>query len=233
MQLLEVEFHQTVELLSRLARDDWSAQTDCPDWDVRRMYLHVLGACEGSASLRTGMHQMRVAGKRRKRLGGPLEAHLSAVQVAEREAINPEQLVEQLRAIASKTVKARRRIPSLLRKQVKIGVDAPISEKWSLGYLIDTIYLRDLWMHRVDATRATGREMVLTADHDGVIVADVVAEWARRHGRPFHLDLSGPAGGRFSVGDGGESIAVDAVDFCRTLSGRATGEGLLATAVPF
>ena len=44
-------------------------------------------------------------------------------------------------------------------------VDAPVVEKWSLGYLIDVIYLRDLWMHRVDTTAATGGELVLTADH--------------------------------------------------------------------
>ena len=46
------------------------------------MYLHVLGACAGSASMREGMHQMRVARKRRKRHGGPLEANLSAIQVS-------------------------------------------------------------------------------------------------------------------------------------------------------
>jgi len=37
--------------------------------------------------------------------------------------------------------------------------------------------------------------MVLTPDHDARIVADVVAEWAGRHGRPFTLHLTGPAGG--------------------------------------
>ena len=50
-------------------------------------------------------------------------------------------------------------------------------------------------MHRLDIARATGHAPVLTADHDGVIVADVVAEWARRHGRPYRLELTGPAGG--------------------------------------
>ncbi len=79
-------------------------------------------------------------------------------------------------------------------------VDGPVVEKWSLGYLIDTIYLRDAWMHRVDVTRATGAALVLTPDHDGRIVADVVAEWARRHGQPFTLHLTGPAGGTFTGG---------------------------------
>ncbi|MDX1382582.1 MAG: hypothetical protein R3190_03005, partial [Thermoanaerobaculia bacterium] len=45
--------------------------------------------------------------------------------------------------------------------------------------LFDTILTRDTWMHRTDLAEATGRPLELTADHDGRIVADVVAEWAR------------------------------------------------------
>lgn len=107
-------------------------------------------------------------------------------------------------------------------------------ETWRMAYLLDTILTRDPWMHRVDISRATGRDMVLTAEHDGYLVADVVAEWARRHGQPFTLELTGPAGGRFAGGDrSGEHITTDAIEFCRILSGRATGEGLLTQEVPF
>lgn len=67
-----------------LGLSEWTLQTACPDWDVRRMYLHVLGACQGSASVREGVHQLRAAGKRRRASGGPLEPNLSAIQVAER-----------------------------------------------------------------------------------------------------------------------------------------------------
>jgi hypothetical protein len=130
-------------------------------------------------------------------------------------------------------VRTRTRLPGLLRR-VSLTVDGPVVEKWTLGYLVDVIYLRDAWMHRVDASRATGAPLVLTASHDGRIVADVAAEWARRHGRPVTLELTGPAGGRFTSGGGtGDSITLDAVEFCRTLAGRQPGEGLLATVVPF
>jgi uncharacterized cupin superfamily protein len=88
-------------------------------------------------------------------------------------------------------------------------------------------------MHRIDLVRATGAEHVLTAEHDGVIVADVVAEWGRRHGRPYTLHLTGPAGGLWSNGSGGQELELDALEFCRILSGRGHGEGLLATEVPF
>jgi hypothetical protein len=88
-------------------------------------------------------------------------------------------------------------------------------------------------MHRVDITRAIGRDMVLTDGHDAPLVADVVAEWARRHGKPFTLVLTGLAGGTFVAGDGGETTELDAVEFCRILSGRAEGTGLVNTEVPF
>ena len=96
--------------------------------------------------------------------------------------------------------------------------------------------MRDLWMHRIDAARVVGRELVLTPEHDGRIVADVVAEWARRHGMACTLELTGPAGGSFhtpGAADAGERHTLDAVEFCRILAGRSPGEGLLATIVPF
>jgi hypothetical protein len=132
-------------------------------------------------------------------------------------------------------VRKRTKMPALLRR-ARMSVDGPVVEKWALGYLVDVIYLRDLWMHRVDTSLATGAPLELTTDHDGRIVADVVGEWARRHGQPFSLTLTGPAGGSYANtvdGTSAEAIELDAVEFCRTLAGRIRGSGLLATIVPF
>jgi uncharacterized protein (TIGR03083 family) len=236
MDLQATELERTTTLLRTLDDVDWGTRTDCPDWDVRRMYLHVLGACEAGASMRENAHQMRVARAYRSRHGGPLEAALSEVQVAEREEMSPAELVDRLVEVAPRTIRGRRRIPAPARNHVKLAIDGPVIEKWRLGYLVDTIYLRDLWMHRVDTCRATGRELHLTSDHDGRIIADVVGEWARRHGSPFRLELTGPAGGTFvhepDAADA-PTIEIDAVEFCRTLAGRAPAEGLLTTIVPF
>ena len=57
MHLQAVELERTVAMLRSLSEDAWSAQTDCPSWDVRRMYLHVLGACEAGASIRESVRQ--------------------------------------------------------------------------------------------------------------------------------------------------------------------------------
>jgi uncharacterized protein (TIGR03083 family) len=116
------------------------------------------------------------------------------------------------------------------------AVDPASPETWTYAYLLDVILTRDTWMHRSDLAEATGRPMTLTAEHDAVIVADVVSEWAARHGQPCTVTLSGPAGGSWSFGDGGDTavaVDMDAVEFCRILSGRGPASGLLATQVPF
>jgi hypothetical protein len=110
--------------------------------------------------------------------------------------------------------------------------DSP-SERWTLGFLIDVILTRDPWMHRTDIAAATGTELTLTPEHDGVLVADVVQEWANRHGQAVDLVLTGPVGGSWSFGTGGPQLRLDAVEFCRLLSGRGPAEGLLAVEVPF
>jgi hypothetical protein len=98
--------------------------------------------------------------------------------------------------------------------------------------MFDVILTRDPFLHRVDITRATGADMVATAEHEGVIVADAVAEWADRHGAAYDLDLTGPAGGHWRRGDA-ERVTMDAFEFCRAVTGRASAPGLLATQVPF
>lgn len=237
--LLTTELDRTLDLLRSLDDAAWATPvTECPGWDVRRMYLHVLGACEAA---RTGenIRQMRAARRRRSREGGPLEAALSRVQITERLGLDPSQLVARLAEIAPATVRRRHRLPTPMRR-VAVAVDGPVVERWTLGYLVDVIYLRDLWMHRIDACRATAADLVLTADHDGSIVADVVHEWAQRHGKPFTLTLTGPAGGRFvSAGTPGTDatapteLELDAIEFCRVLAGRGERTGLLTTVVPF
>jgi uncharacterized protein (TIGR03083 family) len=159
---------------------------------------------------------------------------IGAVQIAERAEIPDADLAARVRAVFPRALKGRAKLPAVLRKNVRMKIEVPgITETWRLGYLTDLILTRDLWMHRVDISRATGRNVELTAGHDGRIVAEIVAEWARRHGRPFTLHLDGPAGGTFMQGEGGDELTLDAVEFCRILSVRASGTGLLTQEVPF
>jgi hypothetical protein len=140
------ELERTLGLLRSLDDDDWTAATDCPAWDVRAMYQHVLGACEAGASVRENIHQLVKACAYRAQNGGPLGAAMSAVQVRERAGLTLAQIIGRLADVAPRTLRGRTRTPALVR-HAKLAVDWPVHETWKLGYLIDTIYLRDLWMH--------------------------------------------------------------------------------------
>jgi uncharacterized protein (TIGR03083 family) len=231
MGLASTEFGRMVELLSRLRAEDWQQPTVCTLWNVREMVAHVVGMAEAQASLRQFVHDFRAAGKRS---GGAMIDALNATQVRDRAELTPAQLVDRLAGVAARAVRARRRTPALMRNAMRFKQDPPFeAERWRYGFLVDTIFTRDTWMHRLDISRATGREMLVTPEHDGRLVAGVVGEWARRHRQPFTLTLAGPAGGEWRAAGGGEQLELDALEFCWTVSGRAAGTGLLATPVPF
>jgi uncharacterized protein (TIGR03083 family) len=228
------EYRRVVEQLRSLEGDDWSKPTDCELWDVRAMAGHTVGMMTDFTSLRNVMARMRSATKASKEQGVALVDAMTSLQVADCAAMTTDELIAHAEQHGPKAARWRERTPKLLRAMPMKEEVGGVPETWKMGYLFDTILTRDPWMHRVDIARATGREMHLTSEHDGRIVADVVAEWARRHGQPFTLTLTGPAGGEFAAGGGeGERIELDAVELCRILSGRAEGAGLLAQPVPF
>lgn len=229
--LAATEAGRMVKLLRALEPHEWARPTDCPGWDVRAMAGHVLGMTDTFTGYRSMMKMMR-AGK--KAAGdGPFIDGLTAVQVEANAGLSTDELVERLAASGPRQARwrARRRLlrPMPMKEERPDGT----TETWRMRYMFDIVLTRDTWMHRVDISRATGRPMELTAAHDGRIVADAAAEWGRRHGQPCTLTLAGPAGGTFSQGGGGEAHSLDAVEFCRILSGRATGDALLAEDVPF
>ncbi|HWL44011.1 MAG TPA: maleylpyruvate isomerase family mycothiol-dependent enzyme [Ilumatobacter sp.] len=231
--LAVTEYGRLVDQLRSLAPEDWTKPTDCPLWDVRAMAGHSVGMLSDFTSLRSVMRRMRAATKAAKQTGSPMIDAMTAMQVTEHAELTTAELIEHAEMNSPRAARWRATAPALLRRiPMTEHVDGQ-PETWRIGYLLDIILTRDPWMHRVDIAHATGQPMTLTADHDGRIVADVVAEWARRHGQPFTLALTGPAGGQFTAGTDGERIELDAVEFCRTLSGRAAGSGLLARQVPF
>jgi uncharacterized protein (TIGR03083 family) len=235
MRLAAEEYDRMTDVLADIRPDEWSLPTDCPGWDVRQMGCHMVGMAAMASSPFEQRRQQRLAKAGVAAGTMPFIDALTAVQVDERADWTPSQVVEGARRVARRAARGRRLTPGFIRSR-----ELPVpqsyngrAERWTIGFLVDVILTRDPWMHRMDLAAATGRPPRLTPDHDGVLVADVVAEWARRHCSPYHLTLTGPAGGTWSSGQGGEAIELDAVDFCRVLSGRGEGSGLLATQVPF
>ncbi len=229
MQAADEEYRRLLALLGDLDTAAWYAPTDCTGWDVRAMVAHLAGGAQWAARLRELARQARRG--RRLLPEADLVDGMNEVQVRERAGRTPARLLEELAEIAPRSVRARARLPRPVRA-MPMRFGPPLGTQ-PLGYLYDRILTRDAWLHRVDISRAVDRPLLLTADHDRRIVADVVDEWAQLHGQPYELVLTGTAGGTWRDGTAVEAIAIDAVEFCRVLSGRAAGDGLLATRVNF
>ncbi len=227
-RLALTEYERVADLFAALTPAQWAAPTDCPAWDVRAMAGHMLGMVEMASSTPRMMRQQLAANRRAKRDGGEMIDALTAWQVAHNSDLSTDELVAEARRLGPRAARFRRRAPGFMRGQAMPDKD----EWWTLGYLFDVILTRDPFLHRVDITRATGADMVATAEHEGVIVADAVAEWADRHGAAYDLELTGPAGGHWRRGDA-ERVTMDAFEFCRAVTGRASAPELLATQVPF
>ena len=230
-RLAEDEFDRFADMAASLTPDEWTMPTDCTGWDVRKVALHVLGAGDAQASVREFLHQFR----RGLRLNKQIESHhwvdgVNELQIRERSQLTTAELTAALAAVGPKAVKGRWKTPPPVR-YLPVPFGPPIG--WApLKYLLDVGFTRDVWAHRIDISVAIDRPMDATPEHDGRLVADIVAEWAALHGEPFELVLDGPAGGKFEQGTDGERVEIDAFDFVRVLSGRLPGTGVLRHPLP-
>lgn len=206
-------------LLRQLGDTDWEKPTDCPEWTVRDMTAHLVGQAEGTWRPWVGLRRQRTGARRYPdRIG--LDAY-TAQQIDDHAGESGPVLAEAFADRWPRAVTTMRRLPRLARRAT-IPSGVPGVPRISVGYLFDRILPRDLWMHRVDLSRATGRPMVL-GGHDPSIVDDVLAElvdtWT---GPPVRIELTGPAGGAWTAGRGEPvaTVAGEPVDYLRALAGR-------------
>lgn len=235
MRLAADEYRRTTETLAALSPDDWARPTPCSAWDVRQLACHMIGAATMMASPPEANRLLKASLANAARDGVDQLTAITTLHVSERADWTPDEVVAGARKVGPRAARGRRLTPWFLRRR-DLGLPQAVNgqeENWSLGFVVDVITTRDPWMHRMDLALATNTEPLLTAEHDGVIIADVVAEWATRHAAPYDLELTGPAGGFWRRGSGGERIVIDAIDFCRALSGRGDAPGLLSVQVPF
>ncbi|MDQ6882951.1 MAG: maleylpyruvate isomerase family mycothiol-dependent enzyme [Candidatus Dormibacteraeota bacterium] len=229
--LATLESERLLHLLRSLTEADWSRPTDCTGWDVRAMLGHLVGGAEGIVSTREFIHQYRTGTRLVKegKAGGKwLVDGINATQVLDRAGASTDELIIRYERAIPKEIRRRRRLLRFLPGSID-----DVGGRISFRELYEVVITRDTWIHRVDISRATGREMVMTADHDGRIVEDLVIDWAKRHGQPFSLVLTGPAGGRFQIGRPVSTTEVDAIEFARALSGRGTRPETLGTRAVF
>jgi uncharacterized protein (TIGR03083 family) len=231
MRVAAVENERFSAQLRTFDDADWHQPTDCARWDVHALASHVVGAAAGQASPREFVRQVRK--------GRPLVAEvgqfwwdgMNEVQVLERAELSAGELRAEWETTSRRALRARTKLPRAIARLPLLNLPAPVGRQ-PVSYLFDAGFTRDIWMHRIDLARATGRPLEIDHEHDGRIVADIVAEWAGTHGEPFSLELEGPAGGSFAAGSGGEDRQLDAVEFCRILAERSHGEGILSHPLP-
>jgi uncharacterized protein (TIGR03083 family) len=223
--LAQTEYERVLSLLEQVEGAEWAQPTYCTAWNVRQMVAHLAGSVTGSTTLAEFLRQ-NVTNPHLKEVSDPVDA-INRLQLDERAARTPAELVEEFRCNGQIAVDNRRNLPWLLR-QVHLPMGtlgfAPIE------YLTDTIYVRDQWMHRYDICAATGNRMVVTPEHDGRIVALVIrdiakklkASWAQH---PVTLHLSGEISGTYCFGSSATAacrLDLDFFDFNLRASGRIT-----------
>jgi uncharacterized protein (TIGR03083 family) len=211
------EHQALVELLDDLSEDDWNKVTDCDPWTVRDIVAHLLGWAEATTSPKAFFAQTKATRRVAKEFGAKLDAQNQA-QVEMRKDMSSAELVEALRRSNPKFLKLRGALGA-------VGKPVPMYNGtlgWTtVGFLADVIFLRDHFMHRIDITRAVGRDFRFYG-HEGRIVADVVRHWNRLAKPDARLVLTGDAGGDFLLGtEERTTITGDALEYCRLLSGRA------------
>ncbi len=215
----DAEGQAAIALLRQLRDTDWQRPTDCPEWDVRALVSHLVAQCEDGLSLRTILRR-ELAGRRRYPGKTAVDAHM-AVQVDEHRAEPGPDLAERFAQLWPRAVQARRRRPAALRR-LTLSSGIPGMPRLSIGYFLDVIYNRDLWMHRLDLARATGQPFAI-GDHDRYIVEQVIRDLALSWpAAPVTLELVGPAGGTWLVGPGEPKavIRAEATAIMRALAGR-------------
>jgi len=226
------EYQRYLVQIRELRPDDWDKRTDCARWTVHDLVAHTVGQTQGFASLRENARQFRFGPKVQREIGAPYPVDgMNEVQVRDRRDWTPRQLIDAYAAAIPAALRFRRRLPWPLRA-IPVPFAPPQIPTKPLDYILHPVITRDVWMHRIDLWRATGAPLEPTPEHDGRIVADLVREWSTTHDDPFDLVLTGPAGGRFVRGMGGERLEMDAVEFWRIVSGRGSGDGLLAHPFP-
>jgi uncharacterized protein (TIGR03083 family) len=225
MALAELE--RFLALVESLGSDDWEKPTVCPLWNVRQILAHVTGAAASFARWSEFKRQNnRHLQRPYREVGFSMLDALNQIQVDDRATASPAELINELRDVGPRAIAVRKRLPLLLRA-LRLPMP-PLGGIVPLGYLTDLIYTRDMWMHRLDICRATGREMVQTPQHAGRITALVVRDLDKQltpklAGQAVAYELSGISGGHWRVGKSPRpiaSITMDVLDFHLLAAGR-------------
>lgn len=219
-EAMELGRHQLDALvgeLKKLDAEDWERPTDCERWSVRDIVAHVLGWMQTLPSPAESIRLRKASFAYRKEMDGSLDSQNEAMVLARRH-MSPDRLIAELESAAPKFMTFRKRagvaigyVPLFVNQ---VGVT-------NARFLLGQIFTRDHYMHRIDISKATGKEMEL-GPSEKRLVRDLARHWGRSSKADARLHLTGPAGGDFVSGTGDRAtITGDAIEFSRLLAKRA------------
>ncbi len=219
-EMAAVELERFLILVESLSPADWNKPTVCTLWNVRQIVAHVTGAAASYARWSQFKRQNSPFVQLPYRQAGfSLLDAINQIQVDDRSNATPAELLAELREVGPRAIATRKRLPAVLRA---VRLPLPLLGVVPISYLTDLIYTRDMWMHRLDICRATGREIVQTPQHDGRITTLVVRDLARKltaklAGQAVVYELTGISGGCWSLGENASSLARITMDVLDSL----------------
>jgi len=208
--MLRGEVAATQALLGSLTDAEWQRETD-PGRTVRALVLHIIFTYEEIArsSWMPLARASAAAGQRRRDA-----ARLTAADG---------QLAGELGYWGSQAALA---APRYLRRNDSVVFrSGPLSGQ-TAGHLFGVALPREAWLDRAAIAQAAGRP-VTCGPHGAEIVRqalrDVSDAWSAR---AVLVEITGPAGGRWLVGDGtpGATVRADPVSYLRLVTGRPAGQ---------
>jgi uncharacterized protein (TIGR03083 family) len=146
VQLAATEYNRYLELLRMLTAEEWARPTDCTGWDVRAMAGHNMGMAAFITSPEENQRQAGAAAAK----GGVFIDALTALQVEEHAQLSTDDLIERYAETVPQAALARQYTPDEARQgtlPVPQHVNGAV-EQWTVGYMLDVILTRDVWMHR-------------------------------------------------------------------------------------
>lgn len=219
---LTAEYAALVALVDGLAPGDWSKPTECTGWTVRHMVAHLAGSAECGARTGALLRHYSYAGWKSRHAPETFVDHMCQSQIASRDGMSDLEVAADLRRWATDAPAQLEATARLLRGiPLPAVTGAPPGAR--LSWFVDVITTRDVWMHRVDLTRALGVERPVTPAEPELVrqvIRDLDTEW---RGPALDLTLTGPGGGSWRIGDHDPvaHITEDAVGLMRLLSGRS------------
>lgn len=161
------------DVAAHLTPQQWRAPSGCPRWTVFDLAAHVASQAENQAHPLTKTVPGIVRGKLRYRRDSALDA-MNEFGIDARRDTAPEQLLHDLRRLAAEGT-----TPPWFRR-VPLGRMMGLPAYTTGAYLGHVIYVRDVWMHRVELARA-----IDAPDPDEPSTAEIVTQVIRDLGKQW------------------------------------------------